>query len=920
MTATEKIYTDNAKNQAKNQGYEVYSMDDETHYGPLFHCLNFGQAISQGLLSDYRVIVFEVQNSEAIKGLLNIDTYTNAKVIAALNAISKKSVINAIANLNHNYEDLSNDLDDPMKRVIAFCSTIKKAEHVANVFNQFKTSKYLEENKFIVPEAKLIEGKFSSTEKRKLIDWLSADVKNNCCHILTNARCLTEGVDVPSLDGVIFMDEKQSQVDIIQAVGRVMRKGDGKNMGYVIIPVFVNDDKLIDQKLSENNDYKTVWKVIAALRSHDERIDNQINKIGYTDKLPENIWVVRLAKFISPDAFNDQAALDTDQPDSNNSENFKLPTEADFKHIENFKSVLVKKCGNRLYWEDWSKDIGNVTNNIALKIKQQLENNQKLNKSFNVFLKKIQKLLNPTINQLEVINMLAEHVVTLPVLQTIFQDQKMIDDNLVTQLMKSMVQKFHGLENEKENLQNFYDSVIKRVEGINLTEGRQELIRTLFEKFFQYALPKTAEKFGIVYTPIEIVDFIINSVSEILKKEFNQSIAKENIKILDPFTGTGTFIVRLLEKFKELGADNQTLKNKYLNDVWCNEISLLAYYIALVNIEDTYSRLTNEYLSFNHAVLTDTFQLSEKRSNENISLFENDYPFQEVHNKAKEEDKTDIKIIIGNPPYSGRQRNTADNNKRTTYFNLDQKIKEKYIDGSYNSNSLYDSYIRAFCWATDRLDDQGIVGFVTNGGFITSLAFRKFRESLKKEFYQVYIFNLKGNYRKYDPKEGGNVFGNKCGTAVSIVFLVKNNNKISESFINYYQIADNLKTQEKLKLIKDSKSIYNLEFEKITPDKNNDWINKTNSEFSKFISLGNKKNNEISIFNKHYSLGIATAKDKWVYSFNKQALKKKMNEYIKEFNRLVYELHNDLSLRSLINSKNKQKKLWNIFIKILIQK
>ncbi|WP_391592039.1 DEAD/DEAH box helicase / adenine-specific DNA methyltransferase [[Mycoplasma] cavipharyngis] len=677
MTATEKIYSERAKNQARNQGYNVYSMDQEKDYGPRFHWLSFNEAIENKILCDYRVIVFEITNIAVAEDVLSnkFNTEINAKIIASLNAISKNS--------NGSY-DFSYD-PDPMKRVIAFCSTIKMADNVATVFNQFTQSQYLKTNNCIRPKAKLIQGSYSVDQREERLEWLRNKIEDDYCHILTNARCLTEGIDLPSLDGVVFMNNIQSQVDIIQAVGRVMRTDPErkKQYGYVIIPVFVNSVKLTDQQLSQSDDYKTVWRVIAALRSHDEKLDNKINKSGITGNLPDNICVVKLNYFKTSDDFQDQAALDTDHPLVDNHQKYIVPSEHDLKKFnEGFKAALVKNCGNRLYWEDWSVDIGNVTNSIAIRIQQQLNNNQKLKNAFDRFLAKIRYLLNPTIKDQEVINMLAEHVVTLPVLKIIFKENSMINDNPVTKLMESMVQKFDGLNNEITNLDQFYQSVAVRVEGIDESKDRQELIRTLFEKFFQHALPKTAEKFGIVYTPIEIVDFIINSVSEILKKEFNQSIAKENIKILDPFTGTGTFIVRLLEKFKELGADNQTLKNKYLNDVWCNEINLLAYYIALINIEDTYGKLTNQYLSFNHAVLTDTFQLSEKRfnKNHNISLFENDYPFQEVYTKTKEEDQADIKIIIGNPPYYRKQKSYSNNNASTEYSNLDQRIKENYVD------------------------------------------------------------------------------------------------------------------------------------------------------------------------------------------------------------------------------------------------
>lgn len=345
--------------------------------------------------------------------------------------------------------------------------------------------------------------------------------------------------------------------------------------------------------------------------------------------------------------------------------------------------------------------------------------------------------------------MLAEHLVTLPVLKAIFSENSLIDENPVTQIMESMINKLHNLTNEIAELQPFYDSVKKTVEGVTSSKGRQKIIRKLFEKFFQYALPSSAEKFGIVYTPVEIVDFIINSVCDVLKTEFNESITNPGIKVLDPFTGTGTFIVRLLDKFKELSINKEDLKNKYENDIWCNEIMLLAYYIALINIEDTFGKLNGEYVPFNHAVLTDTFQLAEKRKAKfyQTALFE-DEEFKAANSKAKEENETDIRVIIANPPYSAGQKNAMDNNANEKYDYLDKRIAETYLNrvDVTAKKSIYDSYVRAFRWASDRIGEDGIISFVSNGSYIDNLAFSGFRRELLKEFNHVYVYNLLIHY------------------------------------------------------------------------------------------------------------------------------------------------------------------------------
>lgn len=863
MTATQKIYSTSAKQDAKDGGYEVYSMDDESIYGPLFHYLSFGEAVSKGLLTDYRLVVLTIRKKDVVKLKLPQTAFANlddaSRIVGSLSALSKIP-----SDLNPNEFKLD---PKPMKRAVAFCSTIAQAKSIAESYNHLKDNNclgkdFMEGQGFVIPMAKLITGQDNTKEKNKMLDWLRGignnTIEDGTCHILTNARCLSEGVDVPSLDSVIFMAKKRSQVDIIQAVGRVMRKfgsGNEKIYGYIIIPVVINDEKLTDATLSNNEDYKVVWQVVQALRSHDERLDTQINKIGVTGKMPDCICCIDT--FIPPVAKSRaivgslkaeaREGFDSDDPSiaDRMAQDFKvsLPSEDELRSNEQlFSARLVKNCGNRLYWEDWSKNIGDVTNNIALKIEQQISTDTKVQNAFNKFTKNFKALLNPGISDKDCVNMLSEHIVTLPVLKAIFNENSMIDLNPVTQIMESMVKKLKGLESEIKALEPFYDSVRKTVAGVTSKEGRQEIIRKLFEKFFKYALPSSAEKFGIVYTPIEIVDFIINSVSDVLKNEFNESIANKGVKILDPFTGTGTFIVRVLDKLKSLSISDEDFTHKYNHDIWANEIMLLAYYISLINIEDTYGKIVGKFSPFNHDVLTDTFELEEKKSkNYQPVLFEED-DFKIANEKANEEQAQDIRIIIGNPPYSVGQKNAMDNNSNTSYSNLDERISSTY--GS-NINSglikgLYDSYVRAFRWASDRVGDNGVISFVSNGSYVDNLSFSGFRRELLKEFNHVYVFNLRGNCRssgEFRKKEAGNVFGEGSKTLICIITLVKHKGKPFDGFVHYKDIGDYLSREEKLKILKESESISNLEWENIYPDKRNDWINQTNEEFEKLLPL-----------------------------------------------------------------------------------
>ncbi len=907
MTATEKVYSSNAKQEAEQGGWSVYSMDDETIYGPQFHCLSFGQAVSQQLLTDYRLVVLNIRKSDVLKLHLPESAFSNlddsAKILGSLSALSKiPSELSP-----HEFDQDPN----PMKRAVVFCASIAQAKATAESFNHLSDKKclgeeYMKAQGFVLPKAKLITGQDNSSEKDKLLNWLRNDIKDGECRILTNARCLSEGVDVPSLDAVVFMAKKSSQVDIIQAVGRVMRKfgsGQGKKYGYIVIPVVINDEELTDRTLSNSDEFKVVWRVVQALRSHDERLNTEINKVGVTGQLPSSVCFIDT--FIPPRANNGcvvgslsreaQEGLDSDNPAVSNlvrqSFTIRIPSDDEFKReVSLFGAQLVKHCGNRLYWEDWSKNIGEITNNVALRIKSQIEAKPESKKAFDKFVREFRKLLNPSVSEDEGINMLAEHVVTLPVLKAIFAGNDLIDQNPVTQIMERMVNRLSGLNKEIERLAPFYDSVKRTVEGVTSSEGRQEIIRKLFEKFFQYALPNSAEKFGIVYTPVEVVDFIINSVVKVLQSEFGESITKPGIKILDPFTGTGTFIVRLLDKLKELDISKEEFKDKYQNDIWCNEIMLLAYYIALVNIEDTFGRIGNQgFVPFDHAVLTDTFQLAEKRRSKfyQTALFEEE-EFAKANSKAKEEDDADIRIIIGNPPYSVGQKNANDNNGKDTYVSLDQRIRDTYLKGvNKNAAPVFDSYVRAFRWASDRIGEDGIISFVSNGSYIDNLAFSGFRRELLKEFNHAYIYNLRGNQRtqgELSRKEGGKIFGSGSRNTICIVVLVKHHGQPLDGFIHYHDIGDYLSREKKLSTIADAKDIDGITWERVYPDQNNDWLNKTDESYKNFLLLGNKKDAGDAVFAGRYSTGIKTGKDGWQYNFSLSTLYEKNELYLKTYN------------------------------------
>ena len=357
----------------------------------------------------------------------------------------------------------------------------------------------------------------------------------------------------------------------------------------------------------------------------------------------------------------------------------------------------------------------------------------------------------------EIVEMLAQHLITKPVFDALFSDYSFAEHNPMSKAMQGVLEALHEhrLDKETDTLQKFYDSVKLRAEGIDSAAGKQKIVVELYDKFFRNAFPKMTERLGIVYTPVEVVDFILHSVNDLLKQEFEQTLGSKGVHIIDPFTGTGTFITRLLQSGL---ISPEELPHKYKNEIHANEIVLLAYYIAAINIEASYHSLVGgKYVPFEGICLTDTFQMYEKDDLVSALTVDNSA-------RRKRQKKLDIRVIVGNPPYSAGQTSANDNNANIEYPHLDERIRSTYAAGSTatNKNALYDSYIRAIRWASDRIGDAGVIGFVTNAGWVEANTSDGLRKCLVDEFSSIYVFHLRGNQRtsgETSRKEGGKIFG-----------------------------------------------------------------------------------------------------------------------------------------------------------------
>ena len=847
MTATPKIYSNNVKKTAKNRNIKLYTMDDTSKFGEKFYTYGFTRAIEDGYLTDYKVVVLGLKQESTLEGnKFNFSEQVTSNNFKALEKFF------ATENIH---------------QAIAFSSTIKDSNDFKNKMNEYN-------GKF---EIQHVDGKCSSLQRREGISWLK-DKQENTFKILSNARCLSEGIDVPKINAVIFLSPKRSMIDIVQSVGRAIRKADNKKLGYIVIPIATNQEQDPKTQL-EQSSFQSIWDVLTALRSHDETIASDIDALQFS-------------KPSSKIEFVDLQSHGKEQVDLNKEQIELHHPELDFEKL--LYAKILEKCGDRKYFDHWSNDIEQLSIKILSFVKEEGKTHEAFKMKFEQLKNKLRQDVDKNISDEQLYKMLVQNKITQPIFEHLF-DRNILENNplfLDMQQTTEMLNIDSFIHSSGFGLDGFYKSVQNKAKNISKYEDKQKFINTIYEDFLIKSDPKDADKKGIVYTPKEAVQCMIRLVDDILKQHFSLALIDENVHILDPFSGTGNFIVHILRFFKEQKASNEQITHKYKNTLHANEINLLPYYISGVNIESVYEEITADRATFNKMCMVDTFSTLESNFTGKKSYLIEHQRDDDNSSRIKKQKQSPITVIISNPPYFGGQKNENDNNKASKYEFLDQQIKEKYInisDNPGNKNSLYDSYIKAFRWATDRLkDSNGVVAFISNNGFLDSRAMDGFRDALTHDFAAIYVLNLKGNNRSSDwKKEGGKFFGSgsMCGT--SITFLVKGGNK-KGLFI--YSVDDYLKREQKLSILDTfyQNGLNAVSFELVIP-KNRKWIHFGDESYQDYISFGNKQSKEEKtqpenvIFHR-YSQGITTNRDDWDYHFSKSELSKNISSMIDVYN------------------------------------
>jgi predicted helicase len=862
MTATPKVFDvgqeDRERIEEENL-VKIFDMSDEEIFGPTFFEYSFRRAIEEGYLSPYRIVVMTVDKREIQEKLyqylmsqdsLSVDDTTK---LVGLGKLIRGEV--------HNEDGMPLNLS--IKRGIVFVNRVSKSKQVAEDFEAVFREYFSTQSP---ADIKHIDGNMPVFEKRSKINWLREGGEKS--HVLTNAKVLTEGIDVPALDFVAFFDPKESVVDIIQALGRVVRKAQNKEFGLVFIPLVVSTDREnIDEQI-ERTSYKTLWQVINALASLDSAFQSQIrviliedgNRTRETDPSRDNVIVL--------DRGNTKTSL--------------------FEPIRKYLSAKIVRSFRlgAIFLKDWAQETAKTAKDLKDHVQIALEKDPIFRQKFEELRRALATLLNESISDQDAINLIVQYILTKPIFDAVFEHKSQVDE-----ILDSIFEYFkHFLQNNIRDLDKFYEQVQAKASGLRNEEERQEFLRHLYTNFFSVAFKETTDEVGIAYTPVPLVSFIVKFVNYLTQKHFGKTLDDEGVVLLEPFAGMGTFISLAIENM-----DSQKLEEKRKRkEIWANEILLLPYMAMVKNIESTIARKTGKHIPFETALWTDSFSLMEK-------LYEKQAPKLPmiIPEKFKElidaQLKAKVNVIISNPPWRVGRENENVGRRNIEYRNLRMRIWQTYAKYAKqlriaSVNKLYDTYIQALRMASDRIE-EGVIGFVLNNGWLHGLSGRGIRKALSEEFAEVYVYDLKGDARAKSKKEGENVFPIQTGNC--LLFLVKRKDKKGLAKIFYKAVRDYAKKEEKFAELREWEGKPDqIEWQEINPNQKHDWIGQGEDEFESLVKLGDKRNKQdITVFDQ-YSLGLATNKDTYAYNFSRDDLKKHMERLIDTFNEHLERVRN----------------------------
>ena len=920
MTATQRIYTAAAKVRAATKDNDVYSMDDEDTYGPLLYEMSFKDAVDAGLLSDYEVLVVATSQSRLTTGMSDLVAAVNKdrgkrQIVSKEDAIKLLGCWDALADPNTTgvAEDrptgkLANgDGRGHLNTAIAFTNTVNLSKAIAGRSGEARglwqgvaaeASTATDTAELLDMAVEHVDGSTPAITRAARLDRLRDDPQQGTCQVISNARVLTEGVDVPALDAVVFLQPRKSKIDIVQAVGRVMRTYPGKRTGYIVIPVVVPEGKgVTDTEVLDSSDFGTVWDVVRALRSHDERMDMWVNHIDAASK-SERIKLI--------DRGTDQPLADEDVG------------QLRFILDERVASKMVERCGDRKMWPSWGARAAGVCREVRKKVDAQLAAAGTV-EAFDEFVEALRSAVGGHLSEDQAAEMVAQHVVTIPIFDCLFADSQFANANPISVAVNNLLSNFAPddesvgespggaalamelFEEELRPLTRAYRTMRAVFEGALTAAAKVDVLREIYDGFFQAAMKDVVKRLGIVYTPVQVVDFIIRSADAVCRKEFGVGITSENVNILDPFTGTGTFIYRLLTARDADGHHiirSGDLHRKYYSELFANELVLLAYYIAAIKIEAGMAERGgfpgDKFNPFPGITLSDTFLGTAQRGVQLPGMVDN------IARQSRQ-GGVPITVIVVNPPWSAGQKSLGDNNPKIDYPEVEDRIRDTYgkrhreVTGVGAGKSSGNLYVQALRWACDRLGQpdtiagRGVIAMVHPNSLATGTTLAGARAALQDEFTDIYVVNLRGDAMKsgdeFD-REGAKIFGQGSRNGVQITVLARNPgiDRPDGGVVHYAAVPEHCTLDQKFEWLAQLGNVTSDQFSTVPPNDAHHWVNLTDGTYKNLMRVcATSRESQDELLTHISAGGVTTNCDPYVYAFDYDVLVSKVTAFISAY-------------------------------------
>ena len=958
QTATPRVFTERQRRKIEERAAagigaagDSYSMDDESVFGPVFYEMSFVEAIERELVSDYRVLVVGVNEREAaMHGAAKrvteitasdrarkakVDSDYATKLLGCWDAMATpESQIRAPGTVAG--EIPADAVHRHLRTAIAFTNTVRSSqacsedayfadEGLEGRLWEAIASDVREANagrKFLGLDVDHVDGTTRAVARSEALSALERHSRDTTgpprCRVISNAQLFTEGVDVPALDAVIFLEPRRSPVQVTQAVGRAMRKAEGKNFGYVVIPVIVPEgSEMTDAEVLDSSDFKTVWEVVRALRSHDERVDYWVNDPRVASPI-----------IIQPNRPQDPEVIS----DTEIAEQGELRLRV-VKRLEDVvASKIVQECGDRHMWPTWGQRAAEVCARVERKTATLIAE-PSCRAAFDEFVAAMREAVGAHLTHTAAQQMVAHHVVTIPVFDHLFTDAQFAARNPISRAVNRLLDALadaHAASTTDPDapsadrvfgdllvpLARSYRTMQRMLQSTHSAAETVDLLRQIYEGFFRHAMMDTVKRLGIVYTPVEIVDFMLRSADAASRKHFGHGLTNENVHVLDPFTGTGTFLHRLLTGTRTDHSpliEDSDLARKYTGnchhdtpaacdgeahqenctppELHANEVVLLAYYIAALKIEAAAAErgIVADYRQYRGIVFGDTFSSHARQGS--IPGFDDNSA------RARTQSRLPIRVIVANPPWSSGQKSAGDDNPNIEYPEIEQRVRDTYgikhreVTGSAMGPAAGNLYIEALRWASDRIqatdgaENPGIVAFVHPNSLSTAPSLTGARAALRDEFSDIYVINLRGDAMKSGEEfraEGDKVFGQHSRNGVQITLLVRDPKRIGPdpATLYYAEVPSHASIDEKFRWLRDLGDIDSSQFDQIPVNDAHDWVNITDGSFQRLLPVCASGQDKGAAAVRRHELGVKTNLDPYVYSFSRDALATKVKRLI----------------------------------------